>query len=273
MSSSEKALQRLFVHEKVAIGVSAGVLDITLTQWMIYGKNAAQQRIAFSFDPKVLYRGYSMSTTNMCVLYGLQFPLTGMVTHMITQGKERRLSGSEQLLAGFLGGAMSGFVCAPMELVMIQQQKFGTSLVGTAIRIVQKSGMTGMFRGLLMSCGREGAFAAGTLGIMPTIKRYAVEELGMSQSTGSMAGALCGGIVVGTLSHPLDTIKTCQQGDLMHSQYKGVVHTTRALTSEAGVRRFFSGWSWRTGRMVIQTLLFDITVSKLSPVLFPRHFE
>ena len=74
-----------------------------------------------------------MSMTNVCILTGLQFPLTGAVRNVITGGKERRLTDMEQIGAGFIGGVISGVVCAPMELVMIQQQRFGTSMLATQI--------------------------------------------------------------------------------------------------------------------------------------------
>lgn len=63
-----------------------------------------------------------MSITNMAVLTGLQFPLTGAITRLITGGKERRLTDAEMVSAAFWGGVISGVACAPMELVMIQQQ-------------------------------------------------------------------------------------------------------------------------------------------------------
>ena len=42
-----------------------------------------------------------------------------------------------------------------MELLLIQQQRFGTSLFETPARIVAATGATGLFRGFFMSCGRE----------------------------------------------------------------------------------------------------------------------
>ena len=54
--------------------------------------------------------GLLMSQTNMAVLTGLQFPLTGVVTSLITGGERRRLASSEMVTAGFLGGALSGIL-------------------------------------------------------------------------------------------------------------------------------------------------------------------
>jgi hypothetical protein len=75
-----------------------------------------------------------MSITNMSVLTGLQFPLTGAVTNVITGGESRKLKMSEMIASGFIGGAISGVVCGPMELVMIQQQRFGDSIVKAPVR-------------------------------------------------------------------------------------------------------------------------------------------
>ena len=54
----------------------------------------------------VLYRGIGMSITNMIVLTGAQFPLTGAVSRSITGGEDRPLAKGEKVMAGFLGGAL-----------------------------------------------------------------------------------------------------------------------------------------------------------------------
>ena len=214
-----------------------------------------------------------MSMTNVCILTGLQFPLTGAVRNVITGGKERRLTDMEQIGAGFIGGVISGVVCAPMELVMIQQRRFGTSMLATPGQIVAEAGGTGLFRGLLMSCGREGVFTAGMLGLGPTLKRYASEKCGCSQTTASIASAVGGGVIVATISHPMDTIKTCMQGDVSGKVYGSVVHTAKTLMSEGSMGRFFRGCTWRTGRMIIETFLFMECQARLSPIFFPHHFQ
>ena len=71
----------------------------------------------------------------------------------------------------------------------------------------------------------------------------------------------------------MDTIKTCQQGDIGHKTYRGIAHTATTLLGEAGPKRFFSGWAWRTGRMVFQCFLFDACKQNLSPLFFPHHFQ
>ena len=118
--------------------------------------------------------------------------------------------------------------------------------------MAEYGGASGLFRGLAMSCGREGVFTAGMLGLGPTLKRTAVEA-GYDDGTASMMSAIGGGVPVALLSHPMDTIKTCMQGDLRGKEFGGgVVQTARTLYAQAGPARFFNGWTWRTGRMVFQ---------------------
>lgn len=83
-------------------------------------------------------------------------------------------------LSAFTGGVASGFVCSPLELVMIQQQNFGGTLRATPSLVIKEFGVSKLFsRGLLMSCGREGIYTMGMLGVGPTVKRYGKEGLGM----------------------------------------------------------------------------------------------
>lgn len=115
------ATQKLTPWENTMVGISAGIIEVTVLQPMLYCKNATQQGLPFTKDPRVLYRGLAMSVTNMAILTGLQFPLVGAVTKVITQGETRRLTDFEQIASGFTGGVISGVACAPMELIMIQQ--------------------------------------------------------------------------------------------------------------------------------------------------------
>mgnify|MGYP001983819370 CR=1 FL=1 len=112
----------LSAAENMALGVAAGTIEVSMLQPMLYCKNASQQGLPFTLNPAVLYRGLSMSVLNMSILTGVQFPITGMCQGLVTGGQKRKLSSPEQITAAFMGGAASGIVCAPMELIMIQQQ-------------------------------------------------------------------------------------------------------------------------------------------------------
>ena len=107
-------MQKLSPAENTAVGMSAGVIEVVLLQPMLYCKNATQQRLPFTMDPRILYRGVGMSVVNMGVLTGVQFPITGFIQRLCTGGAERKLKSSEQISCGFGGGFISGFICAPM---------------------------------------------------------------------------------------------------------------------------------------------------------------
>ena len=83
--------------------------------------------------------------------------------------------------------------------------------------------------------GREGVFTAGMLGLGPTLRRSA-EDAGYSKPQAAMAAALGGGVIVASLSHPMDTIKTCQQGDVTQKTYRGVVHAGVEITGTTSRR-------------------------------------
>ena len=74
----------------------------------------------------------------------------------------------------------------------------------------------------------------------PTLRRSA-EDAGYSKPQAAMAGAFGGGVIVASLSHPMDTIKTCQQGDVTQKTYRGVVHAGVEITRDDVGRR------WRPG--------------------------
>lgn len=210
----------------------------------------------------------------MGVMTGLQFPLTGAVTSVITRGEIRRLSNTEMVTSGFLGGAISGIACGPMELVLIQQQRKGTSLGTTLKNIVSKHGWggNGLFRGVLTASGREAIYTAGYLGVGPAASRYLMEEGGMSEGTAKMAGAIGTGVLAASLSHPLDTIKTCMQGDIEQKTYRNLRETARTIYADGGFAAFLRGFTWRTGRMILAVFIMGECKNQLSPLFFPHHF-
>jgi len=155
---------------------------------------------------------------------------------------------------------------------MIQQQRFGASLLGTAGKIVSDLGPLALFRGLSTSCGREGIFTAGYLGLGPVLGQKLKDEYGMSKPVGEFGGAVGAGIVAASLSHPLDTIKTCMQGDVKQVTYGSTMQTFSTLYAEGGPLRFFNGWIWRTSRMCCAIFLLGQVKSRLGPLLFPKHY-
>ena len=247
-------LSVLSPQQNAGLGAAAGTCQVLILQPLTFWKNAAQQGLPLSINPLVLYRGVFANTMNMAILTGLQFPVAGAIGRVITGGTERELVDAEQIAAALGGGIVSGFVCAPMELIMIQQQRFGTTLLGTTQRVVSEFGCfgSGLYRGLAVSCGREGAFACGCLGVGPALARQFREQpsLRLDPGIAELAGAIAAGILAAIVSHPMDTVKTCMQGDLERTRYGSLPSSARSLFDQGGVGVFFRGLAIRASQYV-----------------------
>ena len=265
--------QNLNSKQNIFLGIVSGIIDISLTQPLVYWKVASQQKLPFTFNPKIFYRGVLTNMCSMSLLTGVQFPLTALSSKIITKGTTRRLTDNEMILSGFIGGSLSGIICAPLELVMIQQQKLGGSLINTSKQIINKHGFKNHFRGLLTSCGREGIYTAGYLGLGPVITRNLDENYNYSKTTNKILGAIGGGVFASTLSHPLDTCKTCMQGDINKEKYKSTLQTFTRLTKENGISSLFRGYYWRTGKIIFTVFILNECKQFLSPLFFPEIFN
>jgi hypothetical protein len=104
--------------------------------------------LAYTLDPRVLYRGYFANTLNMGLGTGFQFLVNGSVKQMMTGSEHRQLSPSEQLSAGFVAGSTSALLISPTELLMIQQQRKGGGIIGAAGIVLGTSPATAL-RGML----------------------------------------------------------------------------------------------------------------------------
>ncbi len=91
-----------------------------------------------------------MSAVNMGGVTGLQFVFSGWLKKLATGGTSRRLTSSEEIATGFMGGAMSGPACSLWELVMIQQQVNGGGIMEATGRMLKQGGTSVLARGSLV---------------------------------------------------------------------------------------------------------------------------
>ena len=262
--------QKLNSKQNIFLGIVSGIIDISLTQPLVYWKVALQQNYHLHLIQNILRGAF----TNMCSMSLLiRFNFINSPSSKITKGKTRRLTDNEMILSGFIGESLSGIICAPLELVMIQQQKLGSSLINTSKQIINKHGFKNHFRGLLTSCGREGIYTAGYLGLGPVITRNLDENYNYSKTTNKILGAIGGGVFASTLSHPLDNCKTCMQGDINKEKYKSTLQTFNRLIKENGISSLFRGYYWRTGKIIFTVFILNECKQFLSPLFFPEIFN
>ncbi|RYY84595.1 hypothetical protein EON63_08945 [archaeon] len=192
----------------------AAFVEGVLLQPTLYWKNAKAQRLPFTLDPRLLYRGTAASIFNEMQMMGVQFLLTGLFektfakktgdqsnSHLNSPDLDRSLANpstskisanKEAFLSAALGGMFSALFSSPIELIMIQQQKHGGSFFATPIRIVKahKACSQGIMRGVLAAAGRDSLYTCGMLGITPILQSFLQEEYKMSQASASFAASM-----------------------------------------------------------------------------------
>ena len=159
-------LQRLSGGENCVLGMVTGIMSKACNYPFLVWKNTMQQGLPLSstwtsagggFNPLLVYRGLPVACMNLGGTNAVQFGLTGAFQKVLAN------SGFSQdavtVGGSFLGGLFSGIPCSIWELVMIQQQRFGGSLVGTPKKFVQEHGVGILTRGWTMTMGRESMFS------------------------------------------------------------------------------------------------------------------
>ena len=269
----ELVLQRLNDFENGALGFLAGAIEAVATQPLTYWKNAAQQGLGFTLNPRLLYRGTTVSAINDGTLTAFQFAASGWFQKLFAGGVVRELSPAETLASAFLGGCASGVPCCVLELCMIQQQRWGGSLLSTPLRLMRATGGSPVVlsRGFVPTAAREGFFCAGYLGVAPLIERKLddVDALrGASPFARNFIASTASGLAAAALTHPADTVKSCMQGDVERATYGTLRQTTAELYRTGGVGAFFKGYAARAAMIACCFIIFNEAKVGLAPVLF-----
>lgn len=237
---------------------------MTCFQSLNYLKNASQQKLPLTMNPRVLYRGYPSNLVNMTSATVWQFVVMGSVQQLLLNGENRSLTDTENLISGMAAGMSSGLLCGPAELVMIQQQRKGGSIQAAAGHI----GVSRMFRGLGCCAVREGLWSVGYLSL-PTIVRTKLVPYVESEEQRRVMAALSGAFASCVASHPFDTVKTCLQGDIEKAKYKNTASGFSQIFAESGVSGFYRGLGWRYSRQFLAIFLLDKLRTDLTPIIFP----
>ena len=275
-------LQRLSGGENCVLGMVTGVMGKACNYPFLVWKNTLQQGLPLSttwtvpesgaINPLRVYRGLPMACLNLGGTNAVQFATTGFFQKLLAKndlGKD-----AVQVGGAFLGGLSSGIPCSIWELCMIQQQRFGGSTLGTPARLVQEYGAASIARGSTMAMGRESMFTMSMLGITPLIQTKLVDISGWEKNTALAAGSLIGALLAGVITHPMDTIKTCMQGDMGRVKYDGILQTGRSLAAEHGVvQGLFKGLFWRISLISTTFFLVNTFKQKTVPLLFPHVLE
>lgn len=261
--------ERLTDFQNSLVGLLCGVLEVSALQWVNYFKNATQQGLPLSMDPRVLYRGYTANVFNMGGCTMVQVGVMGRFKKNILGDEQRKLTSAEHFAGGFTAGVTSALVGGPLELVMIQQQNNGGTLPATLAKLATPSRLA---RGFVPTAFREGLWSMGYLAVPPVIGGFlknSYPDTFDSDDKARVPASLLGAFVVCYASHPFDTAKTCMQGDIKQVKFKGLRQTFATLYAEDGITGFYRGAPWRYFRQAIAIFAMDKARSYFSNKLFP----
>jgi hypothetical protein len=231
--------EKLTEAENVVVGSIASFVQATILQPTLYWKNAAQQGLPFTMNPKLVYRGIGASLINEMGQMGLQFGVTGYLKKVFGTGF------SGDMAAAMMGGAIVGPFASVCEVTMIQQQLHGGSLAVVPQRILKQHGAAGLLRGVSGTISRDAIYVGGLLGTTPAIQQYMMEERQWNSVAAESFAAVSTGIGVGVVTTPLDAASTSMKGDLERKSYQGFVDTL-SKRAAGGLGTFFGGCFWRT---------------------------
>lgn len=259
--------------QNATVGMTVGVIEVLILQPFNYAKNMVQQKQPISIKPAIMYRGVGANCINMGSCTMIQFAAGGKLKNMVLNGEDRPLKIYEEMACGAAAGFVSATIGSPLELVMIQQQRKGGSTAATLQSIANP---TNVFRGFTGAAIREALWTCGYLSIPPIVRGHLMDTYPDTFDTKDKAripAALLGGLFACYLSHPVDTIKTCMQGDIERETYKSFTKTAAKIYSDSGIPGFYRGATFRYGRMVCAVFIMDALKETISKLMYPAAFE
>jgi len=264
--------------QNIAVGAIASFTQAVILQPTIFWKNAAQQGIPFTLNPRIVYRGMAAGLANESGQMGFQFGAAGFLK------KTFGTSPSGEMASAVLAGLTISPFVQGCEITMIQQQRFGGSLLSTPQRLVREFGIRSLFRGYTPMIFREVIWTTGMLGTTPLMQKWLMEEKGWNLNAAESTASLTNGLVVGVLSCPMDGMSTIMKGDIEQKTYGGFFSTLRKRLA-GGPKVFFGGVFWRSVNVAgtiwianavrcrLEPLVIDYNKGELHPHLHVPHMQ
>eukprot|EP00518_Triparma_eleuthera_P003781 CAMPEP_0182454134 /NCGR_PEP_ID=MMETSP1319-20130603/900_1 /TAXON_ID=172717 /ORGANISM="Bolidomonas pacifica, Strain RCC208" /LENGTH=265 /DNA_ID=CAMNT_0024652117 /DNA_START=33 /DNA_END=830 /DNA_ORIENTATION=+ len=257
--------------QNATVGACVGVIEVLVLQPFNYAKNMLQQGQPIKVGPE-MYRGVLSNAVNMGGCTMIQFAVGGSLKGLVGEpGKP--LTKSQEMSAGLGAGIVSAAWGTPLELIMIQQQRKGGSTPATIKNIISGGHYA---RGFMGCAIREGLWCVGYMSIPPIVRRElraAKPDVFDSDDKARIPASLLGGFFACYLTQPVDTIKTCMQGDVERKTYTTFTKTASTISSEVGFTGFYRGATFRYGRMVCAVFMMDKLASVIGPALYPHAFK
>lgn len=273
MADGRKRSRALGRGEEAAIGAACGSIEVCIMQPTVYWKTELQQgrfNLARAITPRYAYRGTLIAATSIAPITAIQFSVNGACMSAFGPSSGSSIPPlAATMLSGVTAGVASALVQSPCQLVEINQQKHGGTMLSIPRRVIDTHGLLGMWRGLSMTAAREAIFCCSYLGSAPLLSEAIRARSSLGEGSAAVAGAVMAGSVGALLTHPADTFKTRLQGDLfpvMGSSRPPVNVNLRAAMRDmiatsggsklGALSKCYSGFSPRLLRIVCCTFIY-----------------
>ncbi|CAG8226561.1 unnamed protein product [Penicillium salamii] len=286
---SEQKPQRLHTPQWVSLvsGGIAGAVEATITYPFEYSKTRVQlldnsaiktsnplrliSQVAKQEGLGALYTGCSTLVIGTAAKAAVRFLSYDTIRNSLADDRGV-LSPARGILAGMTAGAVESVLAVtPTERIktaLIDDAKgarqFKSSLHATKV-LVQRHGITELYRGLVSTAMKQSATSAVRMGTYNVLKE-ALKPRGIKTNvvTTFGTGALAGVVTV-YATQPFDTIKTRAQG----VQGATIGEASRSVIRDYGIRGFWKGSSMRLGRLLLSGGIVFSVYEEVSAVLSP----
>ncbi|KAJ6089748.1 hypothetical protein N7467_004964 [Penicillium canescens] len=179
-----------------------------------------------------------------------------------------KLSNTANLATGAVARVAAGFVMMPVTVLKVRYESdyyAYRSLLGAGRDIVRTEGLRGLFAGFGATAARDAPYAGLYVLFYEQLKRRfslmankstnnetSATTVSSSSSINFASGAAAAGMAT-AITNPFDAVKTRLQ--LMPAKYGNMVHATRLMLQEDGIRSLFGGLGLRMARKAISSAL------------------
>jgi len=239
-------------------------VDVTKTRMQLSGEGG-KRLYANSMDCMIktvkaegvsaLWKGLEPALWRQATYGGLRYGLYAPIKDILAPGipkKEMQLH--HKIAAGGLAGAIGSAICNPCDLVKVRMMAAGSSqgahsyrwFIPAFIDIVQKEGISGLFKGVGPTCGRATVLAAAELASYDQIKVSLVQHKLMSEGVGlHFVTASAAGLIGSFCCNPFDVAKSRVMNQPVDANGKGKLYGGMIDCFSQAVRKEGVGSLWK----------------------------
>ncbi|CAL6353418.1 unnamed protein product [Bathycoccus prasinos] len=262
--------------ENLAVGALGGILETGIQMPLITYKITSQDGRPMPKNIQGWYRGVVANAGAVAPITAFQMAVNGGLERLILAGDtSRELQAHEKIGAAMGAGAISSILYSPLDLVVIQQQKLATSIGGALSAVTKEHGMAALFRGFTSCAVRESIYTAGYLGVGPVATQHIKTMhpfFSENEQAARIAGSCFAGTMAAVMTHPVDTAKTCMQGDMASTTYRNAGSALGQVYSEHGIGGLYRGGAARTARICGAFFIVD-NVREAAMKYKAEHFD